>query len=444
MNRISDLVLKHHLINQLLNVTTGIEVERDRTNLNGSLSTYPYPKGIGNQADNPWITNDFLEAMSEAVTPPAKTPAEAVKYSYDISIILRKRLNQHEILWPMSMPPTLPKDQTDQSLLAHAAPKKRQYIIGLYHRFGMAKQTPCGIHVNMSLENSVIDQIASLTNSTSKRVRNHLYLKVAQGFIKYHWLLTYFFGASPIAQPRYFKSDQEHPDHPVRSLRQSKYGYPSSFAGEYTSINDYVQRIKDGINQGILMSPAEFYDVVRFKGYPNLDQLKSNGIKYLEFRMFDLDPTSEAGIKISTIQFVSLMMLYFIMKPAMNQAQVTSMAEKARKMNEEVALENPTNTTSYADEAHQFIHELLTFTNQFNLGPKYLEILNDLDHQIDCPKLTINGHLSTYIKNGSLLDYGIKQAVKYQKHGLQNPFDYDGFKNGDFSGNDLIKFLNQF
>ena len=47
----------------------GLEVERQRTDAQGQISSYPYPQNIGNQQDNPWITNDFMETMTEVVTP---------------------------------------------------------------------------------------------------------------------------------------------------------------------------------------------------------------------------------------------------------------------------------------------------------------------------------------------------------------------------------------
>ncbi|MEY8719517.1 hypothetical protein [Ligilactobacillus murinus] len=39
--------------------------------------------------------------------------------------------------------------------------------------------------------------------------------------MSYRWLLTYLFGASPIAEANYFKKGDKL-THPVRSLRQSK------------------------------------------------------------------------------------------------------------------------------------------------------------------------------------------------------------------------------
>ena len=61
---------------------------------------------------NPWITNDFLETMSEVVTPAASHALDAMHYLYAINNVLRSALAPGELLWPLSMPPKLPKDKS--------------------------------------------------------------------------------------------------------------------------------------------------------------------------------------------------------------------------------------------------------------------------------------------------------------------------------------------
>lgn len=44
-----------------------------------------------------------------------------------------------------------------------------------------------------------------------RAVRNYLYTVVAQGFVRYRWLLTYLFGASPVAEKGYFEKGAQRP-----------------------------------------------------------------------------------------------------------------------------------------------------------------------------------------------------------------------------------------
>ncbi|MBW1606205.1 glutamate--cysteine ligase [Lactobacillus sp. Sy-1] len=431
-NEIGNAIIKNRLVGKAAKIGTGIEVERDRIDESGHLSTQPYPHDIGNEATNPWITNDFLETMSEVVTPPAKNDLDTLHYSYAITLTLRKALAKNEMLWPLSMPPVLPKVK-DESLLAKASPKKRKYIEGLYHRYGVSRQTPSGVHINVSIDDEIIAFLLEHFGTRFKRsvdVQNYVYPIVAQGFIKYRWLLTYLFGASPVAQANYFKPG-EGPTHPVRSIRQSSYGYPTSFAVDYSSVEKYAEKIMNAVKDGKIMSIAEFYGAVRFKGSKDLNELKEKGIKYIELRMFDLDPTADVALKTTTLRFVRLLMLYFVMVGSTSTDDVTAELATAQQMNEEVAVENPTDKCKYESEAREFTARLREFVNYLELGPEYLEVLNDVEDKVNNPNLTLSGYLVSQIKDGSLLDFGIAKAKQYQSDGLESKYQFNGFKGTD-------------
>ncbi|MHA8263536.1 glutamate--cysteine ligase [Lactobacillaceae bacterium Melli_B3] len=431
-SKIGTAIIQNHLIAKTAQIGTGIEVERDRTDSRGHLSHHPYPKGIGNEATNPWITNDFLETMSEVVTPPAKNDLDTLHYSYALTLVLRKALAKGELLWPLSMPPALPEVK-DESLLAKASPEKRAYIEGLYHRYGVSRQTPSGVHVNISLHPDILAfLLAHFSDRFHSRteVENYVYPIVAQGFIKYRWLLTYLFGASPVAQANYFDSGVA-PTHAIRSIRQSKYGYPTSFPVDYSSVEKYADKIMGAVRDGKIMSIAEFYGAVRFKGTSDLNQLKQKGIKYLELRMFDLDPTSEVAIKTTTLRFIRLLMTYFVMVDPLHDGDIDAELSRADEMNAKVAMERPDQRCHYEDEAREFLAKLRRFVNYLELGPEYIEVLDQVDAQIEHPKLTISGYLATQIKDGTLLDFGLQKAKRYQQDGLQTNYQFDGFKDND-------------
>ena len=111
-SRIDQLIFDNEAVAKTSDFTMGLEIEMQRVDEDGNLSLEPYPSAIGDEKTNPWITNDFLETMAEMVTPSAQHALDAMHYLYVINNTLRSALAPGELLWPLSMPPRLPKDKT--------------------------------------------------------------------------------------------------------------------------------------------------------------------------------------------------------------------------------------------------------------------------------------------------------------------------------------------
>lgn len=122
-SRIDQLIFDNEAVAKTSDFTMGLEIEMQRVDEDGNLSLEPYPSAIGDEKTNPWITNDFLETMAEMVTPSAQHSLDAMHYLYVINNTLRSALAPGELLWPLSMPPRLPKDKT-KLRLAKMGPKK--------------------------------------------------------------------------------------------------------------------------------------------------------------------------------------------------------------------------------------------------------------------------------------------------------------------------------
>ena len=122
-SRIDQLIFDNEAVAKTSDFTMGLEIEMQRVDEDGNLSLEPYPSAIGDEKTNPWITNDFLETMAEMVTPSAQHALDAMHYLYVINNTLRSALAPGELLWPLSMPPRLPKDKT-KLRLAKMGPKK--------------------------------------------------------------------------------------------------------------------------------------------------------------------------------------------------------------------------------------------------------------------------------------------------------------------------------
>ncbi|MEJ6400818.1 glutamate--cysteine ligase [Nicoliella lavandulae] len=447
LNQLGVSLNSRHLIDAFLNVSMGIEIERMRTDYDGKMSMTPHPTGAGSPFKNPWITKDYLESMTEVVTP-IDDVSHTLKYDYELTNVLRQALRKDELLWPLSMPAELPKHK-DKSLLAVEPPEKQRYFESICERYGITRGAPCGVHINLSVSEAGLNELLKTSDSAFtdiKTLRNHAYSMIARGFIKYRWLLTYLFGASPVAQANYFDQGKG-PNNPIRSIRQSHFGFITSFDVDYSDVNRYADRILEALKNGEIAGTAEFHGSVRFRGNNNLELLKQNGARYLELRMFDLDPRVDVAVQNTTLQLVSLLVNYFLfsdVEPFADDA--VAELRTADAMNERVALERPDQVCEYQDQARQLIHRLRDFVNYLALGPEYIELLNLINQAIDDPNLTINGFLNHKIKNGTLLDYGLSQANQFQQDALMNPHHFNGFKKneGHLSAEELKRELNAF
>lgn len=427
-SEIGQLIFDNEAVAKTQDFTMGLEIEMQRVDETGELSQEPYPAGAGDEKTNPWITNDFLETMSEVVTPPASHALDAMHYLFSLNNALRTALSPGELLWPLSMPPRLPKDKSTIPL-AKMGPDKEAYLHEWVKRHGFAAGTPCGAHINLSIDEHVFELVYKhFKDRFPNRVdlENYLYTIIAQGFCRYRWLITYLFGASPIAEAGYFDKN-EGPGHPVRSIRQSTYGFGTKFKGDYTSVQRYVDRIEKGAKDGTLISDYEFHGAVRLKGNSNLKDLPKTGVKYLELRMLDLDPSSSVGVRTGTLRFLRLMASYFIMTPALHPEEVEKVINRSDEMNEIVSEEEPTSVTKFQAKAKALMRRLEMYANQIQLGPEYQEELEDLEDRIENPYTTPSARLMTHVKNDSLEAYALIRAKRYQNSALETIRPFKGF-----------------
>ncbi|MGX4594219.1 hypothetical protein JNUCC76_09835 [Leuconostoc sp. JNUCC 76] len=87
----------------------------------------------------------------------------------------------------------------------------------------------------------------------------------------------------------------------------------SNFRGNYSSIHDYEKAILVAIVSEEIQSESEFHGLIRLKALKGLKDMAQNGVDYMELRMLDLDSTSSIGIRSSTVRFIRLLVMYFVM-----------------------------------------------------------------------------------------------------------------------------------
>lgn len=428
---IGQAIFKNEAIAKTADFTMGIEIEMHRIDENGNVSKEPYPSSIGSEQTNPWMTNDYLETMTETVTPPAPFALEAMHYLYELNTTLRNALAPGELLWPLSMPPRLPKNKKEL-VFAKMGPKKEAYLAEWTKRHGYSAGTPCGVHINLSIDQHIIDLVQKEQPDRfqdEREIKNYLYSVLAQGFVRYRWLITYLFGASPVAEANYFEPGQR-VKLPMRSIRQSSYGFGTKFRGDFTNLDRYVARIEEGVKEGILTSDYEFHGPVRFKGDPDLKTLHKKGVQYIELRMLDLDPSSSVGVKTVTLRFIRLLASYFMTHPAMPEHEVDEELAKADQMNRIVAEEDPRKESRYQSTAIAMVKRLEHYANQIQLGPEYSEMLEDLEDRVMNTLTTPSARLLNYVKDGSLEKYALQRAKRYQAAALESLHPFTGFESG--------------
>ena len=89
----------------------GLEKEGQRVLSTGDLALTPHPIVFGDKIKNPHITTDFSESQIEMITKPFNSVEKVYEALNTINLNIEKGLDD-ELLWPLSMPPKLPVEET--------------------------------------------------------------------------------------------------------------------------------------------------------------------------------------------------------------------------------------------------------------------------------------------------------------------------------------------
>ena len=100
----------------LLNGLFGLEKENIRVTPTGRLSLTPHPTLFGDKTQNPFITTDFSESQVEMITPPMHSIPAACDFMETLHDVVTEAIGE-ELLWPQSLPPTLPQSEDRKSVV---------------------------------------------------------------------------------------------------------------------------------------------------------------------------------------------------------------------------------------------------------------------------------------------------------------------------------------
>ena len=433
---INQLLQKLESTSPILQANFGIERESLRVDRQGQLAHTPHPSYLGARSFHPYIQTDFCEFQMELITPVAKSTTEARRLLGAITDVTGRSIAQDEVLWPLSMPPRIKAQEIQVAQLENEF--ERHYRNYLAEKYGTKLQAISGIHYNMELGKDLVEALFRESDQTDMiAFKNALYLKLAQNYLRYRWVITYLFGATPIAEQGFF--DQEVPE-PVRSFRNSDHGYVNKeeIQVSFDNLEDYVSDIETYIANGELIAEKEFYSAVRFRGQKANRSFLDKGITYLEFRNFDLNPFERIGISQTTMDTVHLLILAFLWLDS--PENVDQVLAQGHALNEKIALSHPLEPLpdQAMAETKDIIKALDQLVQHFGLGDYHQDLVKQVKATFADPKQTLSAQLLPYIKDKSLADFALNKALAYQDYDWTAHYALKGYEEMELSTQMLL------
>lgn len=453
-------IIEHNLNEDILRGRFGLEKENIRVDKDGRLALTPHPRIFGVKAENPFISADFSESQIEMITPAFDSIEETYHFLEALHDIVSLELKE-EYLWPSSNPPILPDE--DIIPIADMGDKgQNEYRYNLAAKYDKKKLCMSGIHFNFSFQESFLKKLyrAISKQKSFQEFRNDIYLKVARNFMRYRWLLIYLTGASPIFHGtfveqsvqeggRFNKEDYYFPN--MNSLRNSEYGYrnkkPLYFP--FTSLEQYVERLKGYIRSEELLSIKELYSVLRLKTATGKDPLKAllqHGIQYLEIRTTDLNPFYKNGISKETLDFIHLFLVYMLLiedRPFgegdqlladLDQETLLTKGIKAR-----LNLQNGCSETMQ-EVGLLMIGEMKELVRGLTPDAQgYLKMLEQNRKALFNPGFSLASRIKNKIEESSFIEFHLNRAKQYKQDSEHKSYHLAGFEDLELSTQILLK-----
>lgn len=414
----------------------GLEKESQRVDANGELATTDHPSSLGSRSFHPYIQTDFSETQTELITQVFDTDQGAIEQLEALHDVVMRSMEDGERLWPISMPPDLPEDDRDIKIakLEHQGDiNYRRYLAKVY---GKRKQMVSGIHYNFEFSHDLLMSLFQLQTDYTDFVafRTDVYLKVSRQYLRYRWLITYLFGASPFADKRYF-TDKE-TEQPVRSIRNSEYGYTNrpEIAVSYQTIDQYVSDLEELVDKGELIETKEFYSSVRLRGSDKVEELLTRGVSYIEIRNIDLDPFERIGISKETLRFLHLFLLTLLFLDE-ESIDATHMLDLGTEYNNKVSLEHPLDKTFLHEEGSWLLDKMTELNEQLATPFDCTDLLNEMKHIMAHPTKTLAGQMLELMaeKSWTNEDLGRYFADLYYEEAFAKPYQLAGYRDMELS-----------
>ncbi len=440
----SQMIKDQDLFTAFKGLGLGIERECLRTAKDSQLAQTMAPKALGKRADHPYLITDFGEAQPEIITPPASSINETVQWLQALHDVYLRSLEHDEYLWPFSMPNVLPQDD-EIDIIQVPEQFELDYRNFLADQYGKKLQMISGIHFNFSFSQDFLDRLYQAYSGpdTFKDFRDELYLKLTRNFLRYHWLITYLFGAAPYADGSFYESTT-HPKEPpasyMRSLRNSSYGYHNftNVQVPLTSVEDYAHKIQDLVRDQVIIEEREFYGDARLKNSQGSSQtLLDEGIEYVELRCIDIDPYAEFGISQDELEFIHLflMAMVWIDEDADEEA-----VAKGNDLNSNIATLHPHEEipAEAKEEGFRILDAMTYLVKHADLPASYLNQVDQAKAALKDPKLTLASQIIKDLKEKDYLDMGRDIGQANLAKAWDKPFLLRGFHQMEMSSQLLL------
>lgn len=457
------IIKDKNLEDYFIRANFGLEKENVRVNERGELALSKHPKAFGDREENPYIKTDFSESQLEMVTPACETLEEVYSFICNLNkIVSLELLKRGEFLWPQSNPPVLPRDDKDIPITKLKNREEEIYRERLSEKYGRKKQVISGIHYNFSFKDDFIKFLYEELNKgeSFRNFKDSLYLKMARNFQKYHWLLIYLTGASPVFHESYIEEIRKNGDvlgedsyyiKDDTSLRNSIYGYKNKrdYYVSYNSIEEYIKDIEALVRDKEIQNVKEYYNPIRLKtlGYEDmLEGLVKKGIDYLEVRLLDLDPLSVEGISQDTLYLVHLFMIYTLLK---ENKEISYREQEEFFKNHDIAALRGREEKAFiyedgekillAKKGKEIIEEFKEIVdNLFSENESFKNALNLAVDRINNERETLSYKLVKGIEKDGYINFHMNLAKKYLEDFKKKEFNLEGYEDLELSTQILI------
>lgn len=394
----------------------GLEREGQRVTPTGQLATTAFP-AVFNYPGSP-IQRDFAETQLELVTSITTSAEAAITALQNLQTTVQRILAPNELIWPLSMPPALPRAANQIPIARLADPLAVRYRQQLAKVYGRRRQMLSGVHLNIELAPQLLVELFQHQTEFAvwRDFKNAAYFKIARNYLHYRWLITYLFGATPVSEANFFTTT-DHPKEPVRSLRNSRYGYTNATQVQvsYGSLTRYLADLQTAVATGQLSAVKEFYGHIRLRGGHQMTDLAKTGVQYLELRHLDLNPLAPVGITIEQLKFLQLFLLLMLTLPEAGSAELWVASGTAR--NQATALARPWSMPVRLTEGTDLLAMLAQLVDRFQLT-QFQSAVRQAQRQLKHPEQTLAAQWWQLIQPTGQTAAALQVARHYQAQQL--------------------------
>ena len=223
--------------------------------------------------------------------------------------------------------------------------------------------------------------------------RNQIYLKLAQGFERVAYLLTYLSGATPYQWNEKGKEN----GHTCRSYHT------------YDLLKNLQEQVPDYRTLNTYLQTKNATAKVQLEG-----QFDQQGVTMLILKNFDLDPAFGQGISPQILELINVLVGYLLMGTGCPNERLLQQTKEARQKDLQVAHANPFKHPQCEQTLHNLLEDINHFAKSQSYGPAWENAYHTLRAKLDDPTETPAALLLRQQGGTSAFDFIKQLAIKNQ------------------------------